>query len=670
MTRSFPLSWRNVQHCSRTALLALLLVAFLARPVFAAPGDVDPTFIADVTDFGGAPATIEAIAVQADGKILIGGNFYNVDGVESIGLARLNPDGSRDVTFTSPLAAPTVFVLAIESNGKILVGGSFFASGPPIHRYLVELNPNGSVSDLFENLASPHFDTSSNTVFSILIEPNDDIIIGGSFYFVADMQVDGLARISAGILDTALGTAAGLQNDSGGILRVNDIVRQSDGKLVIGGQFLTNQTSPQTKNFSRLNPNGTIDTTFANHGTPDLQIVYALAVEDDEQILVAGSFDTIGGVISPRLARVNPDGSIDENHVALNIAGVPFALTLQPDGKILLGLNPGQINGQERNGVGRLNPDWSLDPFYPSPGGTNGSVYALALQDEKVLIGGFFTTVAGTSQPALARLLDTPAPVTPPRFLNISTRLRVQTGDNVLIGGFIVTGNASKKVIIRAIGPSLVPFGIADALANPTLELHAADGSLITSNDDWKTTQQAEIEASGLAPQNEVESAIVATLAPAAYTAIVTGQSGTTGVGLVEVYDLDPSADAELANISTRGFVETGNNLMIGGFTLGNGTGTSDVVVRALGPSLTSFDVAGALADPTLEIHDGNGTLLATNDNWKETQQSEITATGLAPTNDQESAILRAFAPGAYTAIVAGHDGTTGVALVELYRLP
>ena len=163
---------------------------------------------------------------------------------------------------------------------------------------------------------------------------------------------------------------------------------------------------------------------------------------------------------------------------------------------------------------------------------------------------------------------------------------------------------------------------------------------------------------------------LVATLAPAAYTAIVTGQSGNTGVGLVEVYELDPSADAELANISTRGFVETGNNLMIGGFTLGNGTGTSDVVVRALGPSLTSFDVAGALADPTLEIHDGNGTLLATNDNWKETQQSEITATGLAPTNDQESAILRAFAPGAYTAIVAGHDGTTGVALVELYRLP
>ncbi len=672
MTRSLSPSCRPFLPRPKTALpLAVLLFAILLQPLLAAPGDVDPTFSADVTDFGGGPATIEAVAVQSDGKILIAGNFYNVDGVESIGVARLNQDGSRDASFTSPLSTPTVFALAITASGKILVGGNFFLASPTIRRFLVELNDDGSVSDTFANLDSPNFDTSSHIVLSIVIDSDGKILIGGSFYFVANVPVAGLARISAGSLDTALGTAAGLQNDTTGILAVRAIALQTDGGIVIGGQFLTNQTTPQTKNFARLNANGTIDTTFDNHGTPNLEVVYALAIEEDEQILAAGSFDTIGGVISPRLARVNPDGSIDQNHVAINIQAVPFALRLQPGGKILLGQTSGEINGQERNGVARLNPDFSLDPFYPSPGGVNGEVHALALPaDDEVLIGGRFPTVAGLARPAIARLLDGPVVVTPPQFLNLSTRLRVQTGDKVLIGGFIVTGNTSKKVILRAIGPSLGPFGVTDALANPVLALHAADGSLITINDDWKSTQQTEIEATGLAPQNDLESAIVATLAPAAYTAIVSGQNASSGVGLVEVYDLDTAADAELANLSTRGFVETGDNIMIGGFILGNGTGDSDVVIRAIGPSLTPFGVADALADPTLEIRDANGALLATNDNWKDTQQSEIAATGLAPSDDLESAILRPFAPGAYTALVAGQNGNSGVALVELYRLP
>lgn len=670
MTRSFSPSCRPFLPRPKTALpLAVLFLALLLQPLRAAPGDVDPTFSADVTDFGGGPATIEAVAVQSDGKILIGGNFYNVDGVPSIGVARLNQDGSLDASFTSPLSSPTVFALAITASEKILVGGNFFTS-PTIRRFLVELNDDGSVSDTFANLDSPNFDTNGNIVLSIVIDSDGKILIGGSFYFVANVPVAGLARISAGSLDTALGTAAGLQNDITGILAVRAIALQTDGKIVIGGEFLTNQTAPQTKNFARLNANGTIDTTFDNHGTPDLEVVYGVAIEEDEQILAAGSFDTIGGVISPRLARVNPDGSIDQNHVAINIQAVPFALRLQPGGKILLGQTSGEINGQERNGIARLNPDFSLDPFYPSPDGVNGEVHALALPaEDEVLIGGRFPTVAGLSRPTIARLLDGPVVVTPSQFLNLSTRLRVQTGDKVLIGGFIVTGNTSKKVILRAIGPSLGPFGIADALANPVLELHAADGSLITSNDDWKSTQQTEIEATGLAPQNDLESAIVATLAPAAYTAIVSGQNAS-GVVLVEVYDLDTAADAELANLSTRGFVETGDNIMIGGFILGNGTGVSDVVIRALGPSLTPFGVADALADPTLEIRDANGALLATNDNWKDTQQSEIAATGLAPPDDLESAILRTFAPGAYTALVAGQNGNTGVALVELYRLP
>jgi len=264
-------------------------------------------------------------------------------------------------------------------------------------------------------------------------------------------------------------------------------------------------------------------------------------------------------------------------------------------------------------------------------------------------------------------------PVLPPsqaQLLNISTRMRVETGDNVLIGGFIVTGSQPKKVLLRALGPSLSAAGVSDALADPVLELHGPDGALITSNDNWRSDQEAEISATNLAPAEDLESAILATLTPDSYTAIVSGKNGVSGVGLVEGYDLDQPADSQLANISTRGFVQTGDNVMIGGFILGNGAGTTNILIRALGPSLANSGVSGVLADPTLELHDANGALVMSNNNWNESQQAEIDATGLAPQNAVESAILVTVPTAAYTAIVAGNNGLTGVALVEVYRLP
>jgi len=248
--------------------------------------------------------------------------------------------------------------------------------------------------------------------------------------------------------------------------------------------------------------------------------------------------------------------------------------------------------------------------------------------------------------------------------------MEVLTEDQRLIGGFIITGNVPKKVILRAIGPSLANFGITDPLVDPVLELHGSDGSLITMNDNWKDTEQSEIEASGFQPQNDLESAIISTLDPGNYTAVVSGKDGGTGIGLIEGYDLDQAADSQFGNISTRGFVETGTNVMIGGFILGGEDGNANVVVRALGPSLTAFGVSGALGDPTLELRDGNGVLVQSNDNWKETQQTEIEATGLQPSNDLESAVFEMLAPGAYTAVVAGKDDLTGVGLVEVYRTP
>ena len=245
---------------------------------------------------------------------------------------------------------------------------------------------------------------------------------------------------------------------------------------------------------------------------------------------------------------------------------------------------------------------------------------------------------------------------------NISTRLSVETGDNVLIGGFIVTGSEAKKVIVRAIGPSLP---LAGKLANPTLELYDVSG-LLVSNDDWKATQQEEIEVTKLQPPNDLESAIVATLpANAAYTAIVRGANNTTGVGLIEVYDLDRTVDSKLANISTRGLVQTGDNVMIGGFIV-LGADPQDVIIRAIGPSLP---LTGKLANPTLELHDGNGATLASNDDWRSDQEAEIIASNLAPSNNLESAIVRTLTPAAYTAIVRGVADTTGIALVEAYAL-
>jgi hypothetical protein len=259
------------------------------------------------------------------------------------------------------------------------------------------------------------------------------------------------------------------------------------------------------------------------------------------------------------------------------------------------------------------------------------------------------------------------------RLQNISTRMRVLTNDNVLIGGFIITGSDAKNVLIRGLGPSLAAQNVSGVLADPTLELH---GDASGVNDNWKDTQQAQIEATGIPPANEAESAIFSTLNPGSYTAVLAGKSGGTGVGLVEVYDLSVSSGSILANISTRGFVDINDNVMIGGFIVGpKGTGAATVLLRAIGPSLASSGVQNVLADPVLELHDGNGATLATNDNWKiddatgNSQQAAIEATTVPPKDDHESALLRTLTPGNYTGIVRGKANTTGVALVEIFNL-
>jgi hypothetical protein len=249
--------------------------------------------------------------------------------------------------------------------------------------------------------------------------------------------------------------------------------------------------------------------------------------------------------------------------------------------------------------------------------------------------------------------------------------MRVQTGDNVGIGGFLVTGSAPKRVILRAVGPSLTSSGVPGALADPVMELHGPTGFTTITNDNWRDTQTAEIQATGIPPTNDLESAIVATLTPGPYTAIVRGKSNTSGLALIEAYELSQAVPAKLANVSTRAFVGTGSNIVIAGFILGGSNSFGAFVVRGIGPSLAAFGVPNALADPTLELRNSNGALIQANNNWQDTATSGeiILATGLAPTNGLESGIVASLSPGTYTALLAGLNGGTGIGLVEVYDL-
>jgi hypothetical protein len=277
---------------------------------------------------------------------------------------------------------------------------------------------------------------------------------------------------------------------------------------------------------------------------------------------------------------------------------------------------------------------------------------------------------------------------TPGLVGNVSTRLPVGTGDNVLIEGFTVQGPAgsTKKIIVRAIGPSLTPFGVTDALPDPTLEIHDSNNNnaIVARNDNWQTTQvggiitadqSAEIGASAFKPGNNLESAIIANLAPGSYTAVVAG-AGTNNIGtaVVDAFDMSPASSAKLVNIATRGLVQPGDKLMTAGFIIQNGP--VKAVIKAIGPSLVAFGINNALPDTTLQLRDPNGNLVLENDNWKvrssdgSSQQAEMEATQLQPTNDLEAAFVTTLQPGQYTAQLRGKPESTGIGVVQVYFLP
>ena len=387
----------------------------------------------------------------------------------------------------------------------------------------------------------------------------------------------------------------------------------------------------------------------------------------------------------------------DSSIIALNSAttGGPDYFTnggeLQSAGYNIIGNNADAvINSQPTDQIGT--PTAPIDPVLGPLADNGGPTLTHAIQSGSPAINRGDPAAPPQDQRGYGRLgvPDVGAfefDGIPPTILgNISTRAFVQTGDNVMVGGFIVEGAQPKRVIIRAIGPELTQYGVPNPLFNPTLELHDGTGALIASNDNWLHTiiggiitsnQVGDIRSSGHAPTDGRESAIIAELPAGNYTAIVRGVNDTMGVALVEAYDLSPDSNSTLGNISTRSFVQTGDNVMIGGFMV-EGTAPKRVIVRAIGPDLTQYGVPNALGNPTLELHDSAGALIASNDNWRTTiiggiittnQVRDILASGLAPADGRDSAIIAELPAGNYTAIVRGVNDTTGVALVEVYDL-
>ncbi|MFL6590908.1 MAG: hypothetical protein ACJ8M4_12140, partial [Chthoniobacterales bacterium] len=578
-------------------------------------------------------------------------------------IARLNPDGTLDTAF-NPNANNSVYSIAVQADGRILVGGIFSAEngeptiGGQTRNFIARLDDTTGLADSFN--PNPNDD-----VYSIAIQPDGKILAGGYFEVIGGQTRRRIAR-----LDPTTGQADSFNPDAFGI-GIYSVALQADGKILVGGPFLS--IGGQTRHYiARLDPITGLADSFNPNASNWVQTI---AVQTDGKILVGGPFNgenSIGGQERNRIARLDPITGLADSWNP-NANDFVFSIALQANGRILAGGSFTSIGGETRNRIARLDATTGLaDSFNPNVSGPGTfpfptAVFSIAVQaDDRILAGGVFNKLtpnggSPVTRNCIARLGPKPA-----TLRNISARLHVQTGDNAMIGGFIVAGTEQKTVIVRGIGPSL---SVPDALADPIIEVHGQDGGLLAMNDNWNdaTTSQQIID-SGLAPSNELESALWGVLNPGAYTVVVRGRDQGTGVGLFEVYDLNETVDSKLANVSTRGLVETEDKVMIVGAIV-SGAAPTRMLLRALGPSLENFGVPNPLENPVLELHGDNGELIAENDDWRNDQETEIAQTGLPPSNDFESAIVRDLPTGQYTAIVRGAGHTTGVALIEAYDL-
>lgn len=635
----------------RFVALGLCTIFGVAPLLAAVPGEFEETGSMITGRIG------DAETLLPNGKVLVAGGSGGGGATAS---TELYDPASGTWSETGSMAGSRYSHTAtLLSNGNVLVAGGFIRPWDllnplaPVDRGTAELyNPSsGTWSAAGSFLGGDHTAT---------LLPDGKVLAAGGSYHGSVYGAFDVYTNAARLYDPASGTWSETGTMAGARAR-HTATLLPNGKVLVAGGY-NGATTPAVRASAELydpatgtwSPTGNLMHPRCNHTATLLRSGKVLVVGGNNQGASGAAVDT-AELYDPSTGTWTETGSLIDDR-AFHTA------TLLASNRVL-------VTGG-RNGNGALATAELYDPATGNWNSTgnlrqpHSGPIATLLPDNRVLIAA-----GGTNDSRGAELYTEPP--TAPSLLNISTRLRVQTGDNAMIGGFIITGTEPKTVIVRGIGPSLAMSG---ALQDPVIEVHGSSGELLATNDNWReaATRQQIIE-SGLAPTNDAESALWGVINPGAYTVVVRGKDDATGIGLFEVYDLDQVADATLGNVSTRGLAQTGDDVMIGGIIVGGGTegASAKVLVRAIGPSIP---LKGALADPTLELRDASGTLVVFNDNWKTradgtSQQAEIEATTIPPSNDLESTALQTLGPGQYTAIVRGRENTTGIGLVEVYNL-
>jgi hypothetical protein len=631
----------RLQAFARRIVLPLLLLGagvVLVQPCSAESGD--PGFTA--TGSLVTPRTVHSATLLPNGKVLVAGGFGSTFTSPRLRAELYDPATGTWTPTGDMNYGHALHPAILLPNGKVFaaVGGKY---GTDQGQFFAELYDPAS-----ETWARTGPETTLFYRTATLLA-NGKVLLSGGEEFNSNV-----VSASADLYDPASETYTAT-GSLGTARELHTATLLPNGKvLVVGG---SNSSGPLTSAELYDPASGTwtpTDSLPAERNSPT-----ATLLPDGKVLLAGGGRTHIGALASaelydPASGKWTPTGSLTTprgGHTA----------TLLPNGNVLV------LGGGDNSGL------LSNADLYDPASGTwtaSGSLgTARQFHTATLLSNGNVVVAGGSNDTGALASAELYGPLPPSaQLLNVATRLKVLNGDNVLIGGFIITGTEPKRVLILGVGPSLAQF-FSGSLADPTLELYQGN-TLLQMNDNWKTDQQAEIEATGAQPSNELESAIVRTLDPGSYTAILRGKGDATGIGVVQAYDLNQAADSKFGNIATRGFVDSGDNAMIGGFIIGPASGgTTTVVVRAIGPSLTNFGVSGALPDPTIELHDGNGATIAFNDNWADDANQGSIPQSLQPGDPHETALYRVLPPGDYTAIMRGTGNSTGIGLVEVYNV-
>lgn len=657
-----------------------------------ADGKPDATFVSSP----GADGPINTLAVDANRKILVGGRFERFHGnVLSRNLARLNIDGTADDTFsrTGSGTDAQVNAVALQADGRILVGGAFRRFGNEVWPYLIRLNVDGSIDPTFKPIINGDVNT-------IALQGDGRILIGGNFTSPRPR----IARLlDTGAIDSSFDPGAA---GSGEVVR---LIIQSDGRMVAAGDFTSFGGQPRER-IVRLLSSGAIDPAFSSTASAN-NTIFALGLQADGKMLLGGAFTKVNGVDRARVARLRADGTLDPDFDPTTGANNDvLSLLVRSDGSLFLAglfdqyqettveglvavLNQGapapetpppSITTQPqslnvRSGAGAtftvtttgtaLNYQWQFNgtdiPGASAVSYSMASVSSSNAGSYRVVVSNF----GGIVTSAAAELLVT-AP-TSGRLVNLSVRTTAGTGSDTLIVGFSVSGGR-KQLLIRGVGPTLRLFGVTNSLADPVLSL-LQGASEVASNDNWGGSATlanafASVGAFPLSPPS-LDAAVYNPLDNGSYTAQMAGKAGSSGVGLLELYDAGGGdTAARLVNLSARCQVGTGDNILIVGFNITEGPIT--LLVRGVGPTLGSFGVEGTLADPRLQLNSGTD-IVAENDNWEPSLASTFSSVGAFPleAGGRDAAVRVTLPPGSYTAQVSGVNGATGVALVEVYEL-